>query len=231
MLDDVGHLLTGDQVLFAGLVVVAQDEEGGPLEEDSLAAEGDVAEGFEGGLDELVIGDEQLHDLRPRLIQCLVPNASGEVFLDLDSFALSHFLDLSHFLLDLFLPLLEGHFIDLVYQYKDIRVLIVLLDATESQLPILKALLQSLPMIFNLEDIDKHFHSPEDGLLLDEEVLLHEGILSSAIPQVEGQRSHELELMLLSLDRIADLLCIFGGEVGEDDGVHRGLARTRVAHQ
>lgn len=63
LLDDVGHLLAGDQVLLAGLVVMAQDEEGGPLEEDSLAAEGDIAEGLEGGLDELVIRDEQLHDL------------------------------------------------------------------------------------------------------------------------------------------------------------------------
>lgn len=43
--------------------MVAQDEEGGPLEEDSFAAEGDIAEGFQGGLDELVIRDEQLHDL------------------------------------------------------------------------------------------------------------------------------------------------------------------------
>lgn len=230
MLDDVGHLLAGYQVLLATLVVMAQDEEGGPLEEDCLAAEGDVAEGFEGGLDELVIGDEQLHDLRPGLIQRLVPDASGEVFLDLDLLAFSHLLDLSHFLLDLLLPLLEGHFIDLMYENKDIGILIVLLDATQCQLPIFKALLQSLPMIFNLEDIDKHLYSPEDGLLLDEEILLHEGILSSAIPQVERQCAHELELMLLSFDCIADLLRILGGEVGEDDGVHGGLARTRVAH-
>lgn len=165
------------------------------------------------------------------MIQRLVPDASGEVFLDLDLLALGHLLDLSHFLLDLFLPLLEGHFIDLVYENEDVCVLVVLLDAAQRQLPILEALLQPLPMIFNLEDIDKHLHSAEDGLLLDQEILLHEGVLSSAIPQVEGQRPHELELVLLPFDRVADLLSILGGEVGEDDGVHGGFARARIAHQ
>lgn len=75
-------------------------------------------------------------------------------------------------------------------------------------------------MIFNFEHIYEYLNASKNGLFLNKEILFHEGVLSSAVPQVEGECSHELELMLLPLNSIADLLCIFCGEVGEDNGVH-----------
>lgn len=37
-------------------------------------------------------------------------------------------------------------------------------------------------MVFNLEDVDEDFDASEDGFLLDEKVLFHEGVLSAAVP-------------------------------------------------
>lgn len=171
-----------------------------------------------------------MHDLRPGLIQRLIPDTSGKVLLDLHFFPLSHLLNLPHLLLDLFIPLLKRHLIDLVDQHKNISIFVVLLDALECKLPILKTFLESLSVVLNLKDVDEHLDSSEDGLLLDEEVLLHEGVLSSTIPKVEGQSTHELELVLLPLNGVSYLLGVLCGEVGEDDRVHRGLACTRIAH-
>jgi hypothetical protein len=231
LLDDVGDLFAGDEVLLAALVVVAEDEEGGAFEEDGLAAEGDVTEGLERVLDELVVGDKQLHDLRPGLVQRLVPDAGREVLLDPHLLPLRHLLDLPLLLLDLLLPLLERHLVDLVDQHEDVRVFVVLLDAAQGKLPVLEALLEPLPVVFNLEDVDEDFHAAEDGLLLHEEVLLHEGVLPAAVPQVERQRAHELELVLLPLHGVADLLRVLRREVRENHRVHRRLARARVPHQ
>jgi hypothetical protein len=37
--------------------------------------------------------------------------------------------------------------------------------------------------------------------------------------------------VFLSLDCVSDFLGVFGGEVGEDDWVHGGLAGPGVAHK
>lgn len=114
-----------------------------------------------------MIGDEKLHDLGPGLIQCLIPYAGGKVLFYLHFFTLCHFLDLSLFLLDLFLAFFEGHLVDLVDEHEDVCVFVVLLDAAKGELPVLKALFQSLPVVFNLEHVDEDLHSSEDRLFLD----------------------------------------------------------------
>lgn len=161
-----------------------------------------------------------MDDLRPGLIQRLIPDTSGKVLLDLHFLTFSHFLDLPHLLLDLFVTLLKRHLIDLMDQHEDIGIFVVLLDALQCKLPILETFLESLSVVLNLKDVDQHLNPSEDGLLLDEEVLLHEGVLASAIPKVKGQSTHELELVLLPLNRVAYLLGVLGWEVGEDDRVH-----------
>ena len=113
-----------------------------------------------------MVGDEELYDLGPGLIQCLIPDAGGKVLLYFNFLSFCHFLNLPLLLLYLFLPLLEWNLVDLVDQNEDIGVLIVLLDTAEGELPILKALLQSLSVVFNLEDVDQHFYSSEDRLFL-----------------------------------------------------------------
>lgn len=113
-----------------------------------------------------MIGDEELHDLGPGLIQCLIPDTCGKILFYFYFFALCHFLYFSLFLLDLFLAFFEWHLIDLVYEHKYICIFVVLLDAAKGELPVLKALFQSLSVVFNLEHVDEDLHSSEDGLFL-----------------------------------------------------------------
>jgi hypothetical protein len=54
-----------------------------------------------------------------------------------------------------------------VDEHEDVCVFVVLLDAAKGELPVLKALFQSLPVVFNLEHVDEDLHSAEDRLFLD----------------------------------------------------------------
>ena len=40
--------------------------------------------------------------------------------------------------------------------------------------------------ILNFKHVYQNFNSSEDGLFLDQEILLHKGILASAIPQIKS---------------------------------------------
>ena len=71
--------------------------------------------------------------------------------------------------------------------------------------------------VLYLEDVDEYLYTSEDCLFLHQEILFHECVLSSAIPEVESEGSHELEFVFLAFDGVADLLGVFGREVGEDD--------------
>lgn len=129
-----------------------------------------------------MVGDEQLHYLTPCLVQSLIPNASGKVLLYLNFLLKGYLIDLLSLFLYLLLSLLDWDFVDFVDEHEYICIVVVLLDTIKSQRPILKALLQSLLGIFNVEHIDEYLHSSEDGFFLDKEVLLHEGVLASAVP-------------------------------------------------
>ena len=75
-------------------------------------------------------------------------------------------------------------------------------------------------MVLDVKHVDKHLDSPENGLFLHQEVLLHECVLAPTVPQVESQRAHELELVLLLLHRISYLFSVLGREVGEYHRMH-----------
>ena len=67
-------------------------------------------------------------------------------------------------------------------QDEDISILIELLDALQGHLEVVQDLLVLIRKVINFKDVDEHFHSSENGLLLDQEVLLHESILTSTVP-------------------------------------------------
>jgi hypothetical protein len=109
---------------------------------------------------------------------------------------------------------------------EDAGVLVELLDAPEGHFEVLEYLFVLVAVVFNLEHIDQHLDSSKNCLLLHQKVLLHEGVLTSAIPQIEGQGSHELELVLLPFNCVPYLLGILRWEVREDHRVHRGFTGT-----
>ena len=88
-----------------------------------------------------------------------------------------------------------------------------------------------LGKILNLKDIYQHLNTSKDCLLLHHKILLHESVLTSTIPQIQCQCSHELKLMFLPFDGVAYLLSIFGRKVGKDDRVHGGFAGSWIAHE
>jgi len=76
-----------------------------------------------------MIGNQQLHYLRPSLIKSFVPDTCGEILFYFYFLLLCYVLNLSHFFFNFFLSLLERHFINFMNQDKDICILIILFDA------------------------------------------------------------------------------------------------------
>ena len=128
------------------------------------------------------------------------------------------------------LSFLLGYFVDLVNEDKDSPILIVLLHTLDSQTPILQTFFQLFLRLFNIENVDNNLDILEDSFALDHEVVIHESVLGSAIPEVEGKVAHELEPVLFSLHRVADLVRLFGWIVCEDHRVHRRLSSPLAPH-
>lgn len=166
-------------------MVLAQNQESFPLEKHGLVAKTDLAEVLEGVFYELLVGNELLDYAGPGLVKTLVPNARGKVLLDVYLLTISYLCNLPLLMIDFFGPLLEWHFVYLVDEDKDVGVLVELLNAAESHLEVLQDLLMLLAVL-DLEHVDQHLDSSENSLFLHEEILLHESVLPSTVPQVQG---------------------------------------------
>ena len=110
-------------------------------------------------------------------------------------------------------------------------LIIVLTHTFECLPPVVKTFFEFFILILNVKHINKHLNSSEDGFPLYGKILFHEGVLSAAVPEVEGESAHELDFVLLTFDGVSDFTSVFGRKVGEDDRVHGGFAGTGVPHE
>lgn len=133
--------------------------------------------------------------------------------------------------LECLLPSLLWYFVDFMDENKNSTILIVLLDTLDSETPVLQTFLEFFLGLLDIEDIDDNFNILEDSLSLDHEVVIHESILASTVPQVESQVAHELKAMLFSLNCVAYFVCLFGRVVGENHRMHGCLASPLATHQ
>ena len=76
-----------------------------------------------------------------------------------------------------------------------------------------------------------HLHIAKDVVALRLEVVLHEGLLPAAVPQVEHQVSQESHVGVLDVNRRAEPHGVSGEVVGKDYTPHGGLAAAALAHQ
>jgi hypothetical protein len=185
-------------------VVIANNQESRPFEQNNLIAAGDLTEVLEGLLDEGRIGYEELHDLGPCLIQRLIPNTRAEELLNLHILLLRliGYKFLLGIVLSLLLTLLNLiHFVD---QHKHRRSRTVSLEDRQRLLEV-SQMVVDLDVIINVEHVDEHFDVLEDCFLEGGEILAHEVLLTAAVPEVEGQVTHELEFLLRTVGSVADL--------------------------
>lgn len=135
-------------------------------------------------MDPFLVGDKQLYDLRPGLVQCFVPYARREILFYLHLLALRVGIDLDPFGVDALFAVFEWDLVNFVHQHKNVRVLVELPDRPQRFLPVVQALAQTLTLLLYLKHVYQHLHAPEYRLLLHFEVLLHEGVLSATVPKV-----------------------------------------------
>jgi len=76
-----------------------------------------------------------------------------------------------------------------------------------------------------------NLHAAEDLIALTFKVVFHEGILASAVPQVEDEVPKEAVVAVFQAQGRAKAHSVARQVVGKDDGAHRGLARAPAAHQ
>ena len=111
-------------------------------------------------------------------------------------------------------------------QHKDSCVFVELFDTSQSHFEILHTFFKPLAVVLDFKHIYENLYASENCLFLNEKILLHEGVLASAVPEIQSQGSHEFEPVLLFLDCITYFFCVFSREVSENDRVHGGLAGT-----
>ena len=83
----------------------------------------------------------------------------------------------------------------------------------------------------DIENINQDLDIPEDIVPLRREVVLHEGLLAAAVPEVEHQVTQEPHVTVLHINGGPQPPRVPRDEVGEDDGPHTGLTRPRLSHQ
>lgn len=172
------------------------------------------------------VGDQCIHNARPGHVERLVPYRGGQTrelqrlaLVGQDAASLGED-PLAHLLL---------HQVHLVHQTKDARRGGVVAHGFQA---INVGMQVSLELArLDVKDVDEHLDVAEDVVALCGQVVLHEGVLAPAVPEVEGQVAEEADVRVLDVDRGAQPPCVLGDVVGEDDGAHRGLAGAALAHQ
>lgn len=116
-----------------------------------------------------------------------------------------------------------------MYEAEHLGVRAVLNDRLQAALVVVHVALQFSR--FNVEHVDEHLDVPEDALSLRLKVVLHERLLTAAVPQIEHQIAEKPNVTVLHIDGSAQSPGVSSDVVGEDDRSHAGLARTRLAHK
>ena len=71
----------------------------------------------------------------------------------------------------------------------------------------------------------------EDGLRLLGEIVSHELLLASAIPEIEGQVPEEPNIAFGDIDGVTDPHCLISWVICEYNRVHGSLSRAISPHQ
>ena len=180
LLDDVADLLESVRVVVALCIVVRDDQESGSLEQYDFVRVDSLAELHQILLQSLHVREQEVHYLGPGFVESLVPNGSLEaVHLE----ALGPLLDLGALLLEHLLPLVLCQQVHFVNQAKDLCLLRQVIESVEAVLVVREIACEVLAG--HVEHVNQHFYVLENVLPLTLEVLLHEQVLSSAIPQTQ----------------------------------------------
>ena len=105
----------------------------------------------------------------------------------------------------------------------------VLLNCLEDPGKMVKILLGAVG--FNIKDVDQQLDGAEDGLTIPLEVGFVEGILATAIPQVQDEIAKETDMMMLNVEGRGEAHGISSQIVGKDDASHRRFPAVGLAHQ
>ena len=83
----------------------------------------------------------------------------------------------------------------------------------------------------DVKNEDENLNVFEDVFSLRLEVLLHEHVLATAVPQRKHEVAEEADPLLIDIDCESDTVCVSGEIVGKDDRSHGGLACAHTSHK
>ena len=197
-----------------------------PLKQDHLFSLQLLRKSSQKPLDLAQVRDHRVYNPRPRLIQCLVPNAARKSReLQLPTPRLNE----PHPLLVDPIPMLILHQIHLVHQAENMRPGTILRQRAHHQTVGVEIALHLAAL--DVENVDQHFGVREHVFPLRVEVAVHEGVLPAAVPQVERQVAHEFGVRVFHVDGGAQAADVARDEVAEDYAAHAGFAGAGFAHE
>ena len=208
-------------------VVVRDDQECGSLEKNNFVCVQSFAECLEVLLQNFDVRQQKGYDLRPCLVEGLVPDRS------LEAFNFKPAIDLP---LDVALSLLKrrisGIFVEQIHLVNQAENLGFGRELAESSDAVFK-LLHILLVVFggHIEHVNQNLNVLENVVSLALEELLHKGILSSAVPKTQHQVAQEPDARFGYVNRKGDPVGVSRQVVRKNNGPHRSFTRTDFPHQ
>mmetsp|Transcript_15183 Transcript_15183/g.34981 ORF Transcript_15183/g.34981 Transcript_15183/m.34981 type:complete len:338 (-) Transcript_15183:133-1146(-) len=216
-------------VVVAPPLRLRNDQKGGPLKEYHLVGVADPTKLVEVGLQQSNVGNQIGDNLRPRLVERLVPDGCPKALKVLHPARQTGFLDELLAVLQNGLPILLRHQIHLVDEQKDPGVRGVLLDGLQDTAKVVKVLLGRLAL--DVKDVDEELDAAKDGFPVTLEIRLVKGVLSAAVPQVEDQSAQKSDVVVFDVEGGGQAGGVACQVVGENNASHRGFAAVGFAHQ
>ena len=164
------------------------------------------------------VGDEVGNNLRPCLVQRLVPNTRPEALEVMNPAAGAALLNEPTSIVQYHLPFLFGHEIHLVDQNKNPCLRTVLLHCLKNSREVIEVLLGAVGL--DIKHVNKQLDGAEDGLPIPLKVGLIKGILAAAIPQVQDEIAEETDVMMLNVEGRGETHGVPSQIVGKDDASH-----------
>lgn len=189
------------------------DKEGRAFEKDDLRRAARLRELGEMGRQNIRVGYEGMHDIRPGLVQTFVIDTCAQ---HLDGQVSTGLLQLLPLCFESrFLQIVSAYEVHLVHEKEDSGFRTELSESLQT-VAIVVQVFGHLAAL-HVKNVDEHANVLKDGGPLGGKIAVHEGILSTAVPKVEDEVAQESNMVLLDVDGGAQAGSEGGGVVRKND--------------
>jgi len=183
LLDNVWNFLKPMIVLVIGRIKVRDHQESAFLKQDDFVGSDGRAESLQTQLQLIDVWKQDADNLRPSLIECLIPDRRPEALSFVLEVVWGGLHDAHHFFVEHLVAHVFSDQVHFVNENEDFGILRQVSQRTQTIDVVLQVDLELFGC--HVENENEHAHILKDMVSLRLEVLLHEAVLSTTVPQTQ----------------------------------------------